>query len=83
MRQDSEFRFEFVDTPSGLTFVIKALEGVDTIAVDLEADSMFHFQEKVCLIQIASSRHLFIVDPIQVRDLSALKPLFGNHRIKS
>lgn len=82
MRQDSEFRFEFVDTPSGLTFVIKALEGVDTIAVDLEADSMFHFQEKVCLIQIASSRHLFIVDPIQVRDLSALKPLFGNHRIK-
>ncbi len=82
MQQDSEFQFEFVDTPSGLEVVLKALRGVDAIAVDLEADSMFHFQEKVCLIQIASLRHLFIVDPIQVRDLSALKPLFGNHRIK-
>jgi len=82
MRQDAEFQFEFVDTPSGLALVVKALEGVNAIAVDLEADSMFHFQEKVCLIQIASLRHLFIVDPIRLRDLSALKPLFGNHGIQ-
>jgi len=82
MQQDSEFQFEFVDTPSGLEVVLKALRGVDAIAVDLEADSMFHFQEKVCLVQMASHRRLFIVDPIQVNDLSALKPLFGNPRIK-
>ena len=82
MQQDSEFQFEFVDTPSGLDMVFKSLQDVDTIAVDLEADSMFHFQEKVCLIQIASLRRLFIVDPIQVKNLSALKPLFGNPRIK-
>ena len=82
MRQDAEFQFEFVDTSSGLDVVLKALKGVDAIAVDLEADSMFHFQEKVCLIQIASLRHLFIVDPIRIRDLSALKPLFENHGIK-
>lgn len=82
MRQDAEFQFEFVDTPSGLEVVLKALRGADAIAVDLEADSMFHFKEKVCLIQIASLDHLFIVDPIRVKDLSILKPLFGNHRIK-
>ena len=82
MRQDAEFQFEFVDTPSGLEVVLKALRGADAIAVDLEADSMFHFKEKVCLIQIASLDHLFIVDPIRVRDLSVLKPLFGDHRIK-
>jgi ribonuclease D len=82
MPQDSEFQFEFVDTPSGLDIVLKSLRSADAIAVDLEADSMFHFQEKVCLIQIASLRHLFIVDPIKVKDLSVLKPLFGNHRIK-
>ncbi len=82
MQQDSEFQFEFVDTTSGLDIVLKSLQGVDALAVDLEADSMFHFQEKVCLIQIASDRHLFIVDPIPIKDLSALKPLFGNHRIK-
>jgi len=82
MQQDSEFQFEFVDTTSDLDIVLKSLRGVDALAVDLEADSMFHFQEKVCLIQIASDRHLFIVDPIPIEDLSALKPLFGNRRIK-
>jgi ribonuclease D len=82
MQQDSDFQFEFVDTPSGLDMLLKSLRNADTIAVDLEADSMFHFQEKVCLVQMASHRRLFIVDPIQVKDLSALKPLFGNPRIK-
>jgi len=82
MQQDSGFHFEFIDTPSGLDMGLKSLRGVDDVAVDLEADSMFHFQEKVCLIQIASQRHLFIVDPIGVKDLSALKPLFANRRIK-
>ena len=82
MQQDSEFQFEFVDTPSGLDAVLKSLRGAEAIAVDLEADSMFHFQEKVCLIQIASNRHLFIVDPVPIVDLSAIKPLFKNRRIK-
>ncbi len=82
MQQDSEIQFEFVDTTSGLDIVLKSLRGVDALAVDLEADSMFHFQEKVCLIQIASKRHLFIVDPIQVEDLSPLKPIFKSSRIK-
>ena len=82
MQQDSEFQFEFVDTISGLNRVLKSLKGVNALAVDLEADSMFHFKEKVCLIQIASNRHLFIVDPISIGDLSALKPLFLNRRIK-
>ena len=71
-----------MDTTSGLDIVLKSLRGVDALAVDLEADSMFHFQEKVCLIQIASNRHLFIVDPIRVEDLSVLKPLFKSSRIK-
>ena len=82
MQQDSEFQFEFIDTTSGLDIVLKSLRGAGALAVDLEADSMFHFQEKVCLIQIASSHHLFIVDPIPIEDLSALKPLFENRRIK-
>ncbi len=82
MQCESEFQFEFVDTTSGLDLVLKSLRGVDALAVDLEADSMFHFQEKVCLIQIASKQRLFIVDPIPIKDLSALKPLFANPRIK-
>ncbi|MGD8881576.1 MAG: HRDC domain-containing protein [Desulfobacterales bacterium] len=46
------------------------------IGVDLEADSMYHFKEKVCLIQIATQHTTAVIDPLQVRNLSALKPVF-------
>jgi ribonuclease D len=82
MQQDSEIQFEFVETTSALDALLKSLRGVDALAVDLEADSMFHFQEKVCLIQIAFNSRLFIVDPIRVMDLSPLKPIFENSRVK-
>lgn len=52
------------------------------MAVDLEADSMFHFQEKVCLLQIAANRHNVVIDPLAVEDLSSLKPLFQNPKIR-
>jgi ribonuclease D len=82
MQQDPVIPFELVDTPPGLKNMSESLKDTDVLAVDLEADSMFHFQEKVCLIQIATPRHLFIVDPMQVKDLSALKPLFSDQRVK-
>ncbi|MGD2184772.1 MAG: HRDC domain-containing protein [Desulfobacterales bacterium] len=46
------------------------------IGVDLEADSMYHFKEKVCLIQIATSNTTAVIDPLQIKNLSALKPVF-------
>ena len=51
------------------------------IAVDLEADSMFHFQEKVCLLQIASTQATYVVDPLELDDLEPLKPLMDDKRI--
>ncbi len=48
------------------------------LAVDLEADSMYHFQERVCLVQMATDRHQAVIDPLSIDDLSALKPMFAN-----
>ena len=52
------------------------------MGVDLEADSLFHYQEKVCLVQIATPRECFLVDPLQTGDLSPLKPFFANPDIR-
>ena len=52
------------------------------MGVDLEADSMFHYQEKVCLVQIATPNACFLVDPLQTGDLSALKPFFASSGIR-
>ncbi|BBO92364.1 ribonuclease D [Desulfosarcina ovata subsp. ovata] len=51
------------------------------LAVDLEADSMFHYQEKVCLVQMAGNGENVVIDPLEVNDLAPLAPLFKNKRI--
>jgi hypothetical protein len=46
------------------------LEKQRIIGVDLEADSMYHFKEKVCLIQIATQHATAVIDPLRIKNLS-------------
>ena len=52
------------------------------IGVDLEADSMFHYHEKVCLIQISTPKQDIIVDPLALNGLSPLASVFSNSKIR-
>lgn len=61
--------------------VVDKFQHEKKIAVDLEADSMFHFREKVCLIQMADRKRNFVLDPLRIGDLSILKPVFANRNI--
>jgi len=55
---------------------VKGIETEKRVGFDLEADSMYHFSEKVCLLQVASKNTAFVIDTLKLRDLSLLKPLF-------
>ncbi|MGD8366785.1 MAG: ribonuclease D [Desulfobacterales bacterium] len=70
--------FCFVDSDDAFQRLVNRLEGVDRFACDLEADSMFHFREKVCLIQLADRGQVFIVDPFTIQDSSAFRRLFAS-----
>ena len=48
------------------------------LAVDLEANSLHAYRERVCLIQIATGRDSYIVDPLAVDDLSRLGEILGD-----
>jgi len=48
------------------------------IAVDLEADSMHHFTEQVCLLQFTAAGRTLLVDPLALPTLDPLKDLMGN-----
>lgn len=50
----------------------RALERAERIAVDTEADSMHHYPERVCLVQVATPGSTRLVDPFAVGDLSPL-----------
>jgi len=51
------------------------------IAVDMEADSLHHYSDKVCLLQISTESETFLVDPLQGADLSSLREVFSNPKI--
>lgn len=70
--------FRIINTSSGLKDIINELDGQKILAVDLEADSMYHFKEKVCLLQMATEHTWLVIDPLAVGDLSPLKPVFSN-----
>ncbi len=82
MEVNGKLNYQIVDTISGLEDFARSLEKEKIAAVDLEADSMFHFKEKVCLVQIATKRLNVIIDTLQIKDLSSLKPFFANRDIK-
>ena len=53
-----------------------------TIAVDLESDSMYHFKEKICLIQISAKTSNFIIDPLKANDLTPLQAILSDPNIQ-
>lgn len=77
-----EIEPQIIDTAAGLEEIVRSLEKEKVVAVDLEADSMYHYKEKVCLIQIATEKMSVVIDPLVIKDLSPLKPLFSNPDIQ-
>jgi len=74
--------YKIINTVAGLEKAVRTLEKARAVAVDMEADSMYHFQVKVCLLQMATEKSTLVVDPLQVKNLSPLKPLFSNPDVK-
>jgi ribonuclease D len=52
------------------------------IAVDMEADSLHSYREKVCLLQFSTPLGTVLVDPLSGADLSALGPVLGRKAIR-
>jgi ribonuclease D len=52
------------------------------LAVDTESNSLFAYQEQVCLIQFSTPKDDYLVDPLALDDLSPLQPLFANPQIE-
>lgn len=52
------------------------------IAVDLEADSMHSYHEKVCLLQVTAGAETLLIDPLQVKNLDPLKPVLADPSIR-
>jgi len=61
-----------VEDAGGLGELLDFLAGQEEIAFDTEGDSFYHYEERVCLIQITADGRDFLVDPLADFDLGGL-----------
>lgn len=66
--------FHYVDSAAAWATCLADLQAAPRLAIDLEANSMFAYRERVCLIQISTANADYIVDPVGA-DLNGLGPL--------
>ncbi len=72
----------YIQQDDVLNQIVQILKNQDIIGVDTESNSLYAFQEQVCLIQFSTYEEDFLVDPLAVRDLSPLSEIFNNPTIQ-
>lgn len=73
---------EVIATPDALHDLAARLMQEPRVAVDTEANSLYAYHERVCLIQISIPGTNYLVDPLALDDLSPLAPFFAAPEIE-
>ncbi len=62
--------------------MLAALADEPALALDTEANSLYRYFHKVCLLQISTRRTDYLVDTLRLADISGLQPLLADARIE-
>jgi ribonuclease D len=77
--------FQIITQKAELEALAGALMREDVVAFDTEADSFYHYYDKTCLLQIATRKECWLVDPIALggpQELAPLAPVFSSPKIR-
>ncbi|MFH0799247.1 MAG: HRDC domain-containing protein [Pseudomonadota bacterium] len=72
MESSHKTQYAIIKTTSEIEALSSRVRGAERVAVDTEADSLHHYFEKVCLIQLTLAGENYIVDPLAGADLASL-----------
>ena len=73
---------QFINSQDGLLEAARRLKSENRLAVDTEANSLYAYHERVCLIQISTPTRDFIIDTLALDDLSLLREIFMDQHIE-
>src|SRR3989338_6053533 len=77
-----DFSLIYIDHLTLLESTLERFESSPWVSVDTEADSLHHYVEKLCLLQISIPAEDFVIDPLASLDLGPLvKTLSQKHLI--
>lgn len=71
---------EWVADFDGVARLAAAIEAAGIVAIDTESNSFHAYFERVCLVQLATPDHDYLLDPLAV-DPAPLSPVLGDRRI--
>ncbi len=74
--------YTLISTIEAFQGVLEHLGPVRRLAIDIEADSLYHYYEKVCLIQISSDCSTYILDPLALKNIGELAPFISNPEVE-
>ena len=74
--------FELVTDRDRLARAVKAALREPVVALDTEANGYHRYPERVCLIQLATPKRLYVIDPIEIDDMSPLGQLIESRRVE-
>jgi ribonuclease D len=72
----------WVNTQPLLQKMMDDLVTQSRVAVDTESNSLHAFREQVCLLQFSSTNADYLIDPLVLKDLSLLAPIFSNPKME-
>ena len=72
----------WVDQDTALAETLQTLKQEEQVAVDTESNSLFAYQEQVCLIQISAGGKDYVLDGLADIDLPALNAVFADESIE-
>ncbi|MBG0787623.1 MAG: HRDC domain-containing protein [Anaerolineaceae bacterium] len=71
----------WVDQQNTLRDIAKEIAQSDILAVDTESNSLYAYQEQVCLVQFSTRDKDYLIDTLALEDLSILGPIFNSDKI--
>jgi len=76
--EQAPLHYSLISTPESFQKTLDSLIPAPRLAIDIEADSLYHYFEKVCLIQISTDADTYILDPLAIENIGDLALVMAN-----
>ncbi|MEC7240022.1 MAG: HRDC domain-containing protein [Myxococcota bacterium] len=70
-----------IEDADALAKACEEMHGEPVLGIDTESDSMYCYQEKVCLIQVSDRKQDYIIDPLALKDLGPFLELLSDPNV--
>jgi len=73
--------YTYVDSDGAMHEMLAWMAPAARLAIDIEADSLYHYHEKVCLVQLTVRGRNFVVDPLAKLDMGPFPAALADHTL--